>query len=118
MMKLYGYSKWSTVRKAKAWLENNNLEFEYIDLIKNPPSKDDLKKMYEISGYEIKRFFNSNGAKYKELNMKERINTDDENTLLELLSNDGMLIKRPLLFNGKNILLGFKENEWVDILSK
>ena len=59
MIKFYGYSKWSSVRKAKAWLEENNLEFENIEIVKNPPSKEELKEMYEISGYELKKFFNT-----------------------------------------------------------
>ena len=116
MIKFYGYSKWTTARKAKAWLEDNNLKFEFVDLIKNPPSKEDLKNMLEASGEDVDIVFNSRGTKYKELNLKETINIMSLDEKLDLLSSDGKLIKRPLLFDGKNILPGFKEDLYKDNL--
>ena len=116
MIKFYGYSKWSSVRKAKAWLEENNLKFENIEIVKNPPSKEELKEMYEVSGYEIKKFFNTSGVKYRELGLKDIVKTESNEKLLDILSSDGMLIKRPLVYDDKNILLGFKEEEWKNSL--
>ena len=104
MIKFYGYSKWSSVRKAKAWLEENNLEFENIEIVKNPPSKEELKEMYEVSGYELKKFFNTSGVKYR------------DEKLLDILSSDGMLIKRPIAYDGKNVVIGFKVDEWKEKL--
>ena len=112
MIKFYGYSKWSSVRKAKAWLEENNLKFENIEIVKNPPSKEELKEMYEVSGYEIKKFFNTSGVKYRELGLKDIVKTESNEKLLDILSSDGMLIKRPILIKGDKILIGFKEEEW------
>ena len=112
MIKFYGYSKWSSVRKAKAWLEENNLEFENIEIVKNPPSKEELKEMYEISGYELKKFFNTSGVKYRELGLKDIVKTESDEKLLDILSSDGMLIKRPLLISHKGIFAGFKEEMW------
>ncbi|WP_301950727.1 glutaredoxin domain-containing protein, partial [Clostridioides difficile] len=63
MIKLYGYTKCSTVKKAKNWLKENNLEFEDIDMVQNPPSKEELKSIYKTSGYDIKKFFNTSGMK-------------------------------------------------------
>ena len=116
MIKFYGYSKWSSVRKAKAWLEENNLEFENIEIVKNPPSKEELKEMYEISGYELKKFFNTSGVKYRELGLKEVLKTATEEEMLELLASDGKLIKRPLLVTENKVLIGFKENEYKENL--
>ena len=116
MIKFYGYSKWSSVRKAKAWLEENNLEFENIEIVKNPPSKEELKEMYEVSGYELKKFFNTSGVKYRELGLKEVLKTATEEEMLELLASDGKLIKRPLLVTENKVLIGFKENEYKENL--
>lgn len=118
MIKLYGYTKCSTVKKAKNWLKKNNLKFEDIDMVQNPPSKDELESIYNISGYDIKKFFNTSGMKYRELGLKDIVKTESDDKLLEILVSDGMLIKRPLLFDGKNVLLGFKEDVWKDSLLK
>ena len=116
MIKFYGYSKWSSVRKAKAWLEENNLKFENIEIVKNPPSKEELKEMYEVSGYEIKKFFNTSGVKYRELGLKDIVKTESNEKLLDILSSDGMLIKRPIAYDGKNVVIGFKVDEWKEKL--
>lgn len=116
MIKFYGYSKWSSVRKAKAWLKENNLEFEDIEIVKNPPSKEELEEMYNTSGYDIKKFFNSSGVRYRELGLKDIVKTESSDKLLDILSSDGMLIKRPIAYNGKNVVIGFKEEEWKEKL--
>ncbi len=116
MLKFYGYSRWSTVRKAKAWLNENNIDFEEIEIVKNPPSKEELETMYKISGYELKKFFNTSGVKYRELGLKDVVKTESDDKLLEILASDGMLIKRPIAFDGKNVLIGFKEEEWKEKL--
>ena len=112
MIKFYGYSKCSTVKKAKKWLNENNISFEEIEITENPPTKEELKKMYKVSGLELKKFFNTSGVKYRELGLKDIVKTESEDKLLEILSSDGMLIKRPLVYDDKNVLLGFKEEDW------
>ncbi len=116
MIRFYGYAKCSTVRKAKKWLNENNIQFEEIEITENPPSKEELERIYKLSGYEIKKFFNTSGVKYRELGLKDVIKTESEDNLLEILSSDGMLIKRPLVYDDKNVLLGFKEDEWKEKL--
>lgn len=116
MIKFYGYSKCSTVKKAKKWLNENNISFEEIEITENPPTKEELRKMYKVSGLELKKFFNTSGVKYRELGLKDIVKTESEDKLLEILSSDGMLIKRPLVYDDKNVLLGFKEEEWKNTL--
>lgn len=118
MIKFYGYSRWSTVRKAKAWLNENNIDFEEIEIVKNPPSKEELETMYKASGYELKKFFNTSGVKYRELGLKDVVKTESDDKLLEILASDGMLIKRPIAFDGENVLIGFKEDEYKEKLLK
>ena len=64
--------------------------------------------MYEVSGYEIKKFFNTSGVKYRELGLKDIVKTESNEKLLDILSSDGMLIKRPIAYDGKNVVIGFK----------
>ncbi|MBU5308146.1 arsenate reductase family protein [Clostridioides mangenotii] len=116
MIKLYGYTRCSTVKKAKNWLDENNIAYEDIDMVKVPPSREELEIIYKTSGLEIKKFFNTSGMKYRELGLKDVVKTESVEKLLDILVSDGMLIKRPMLFDGKNVLLGFKEDVWKDTL--
>ena len=106
------YPKCSTCQKAKKWLEENNIKYEDRHIIENNPTKEELKKWIKQSGYDIRKFFNTSGMKYKELNLKEKLldMTDDEK--LNVLSTDGMLVKRPLIITENLILVGFKKEEW------
>ena len=115
-MKFYGYKKCSTVKKAKKWLIENNINFEEIDLVDTPPTKEEIKRIYDISGQELKKFFNTSGVKYRELGLKEVLKTASEDEMLELLASDGKLIKRPLLVDNEKVLIGFKENEYKENL--
>ncbi len=110
------YSKCSTCKKAYEWLINNSIEFEIRSIVDEVPTYDELKSWIKISGLDIKRFFNTSGLKYKELNLKDKlVNMSDEDKI-KLLSSDGMLIKRPLFIKDDIVLVGFKENEWNDKL--
>ena len=111
------YPKCSTCKKAKKWLIDNNIEFQDRNIIDNTPTEKELKKWITESKKDIKKFFNTSGLKYKELNLKEKLPnmTDDEK--IKLLSSDGMLIKRPLLVTDNEILTGFREKEWSEVLN-
>lgn len=106
------YPKCSTCQKAKKWLEKNNINFEDRNIVENNPTKEELAKWIEKSGLEIKKFFNTSGLKYKELNLKEKLPNMTDEEKIELLATNGMLVKRPLLISEKAVLIGFKENEW------
>ncbi len=110
------YPKCSTCQKAKKWLEQNNIEFDDRHIVENNPTKDELRKWIKQSGYDIKKFFNTSGMKYKELNLKEKLPNMTDEEKIEVLSTDGMLVKRPLAITDKVILVGFKEKEWVSLL--
>lgn len=109
------YPKCSTCQKAKKWLENNNISFTERNIIEETPTFQELKEWIERSGKEVKRFFNTSGLKYKELNLKEKLNEMTLEEKIKLLASDGMLIKRPLLVTDKEIYTGFRENEWKNI---
>lgn len=111
-LKMYWYPKCGTCRKAKKWLEEHNIDFQEIHIAENPPSKDELKKLHEKSGLELKKFFNTSGQKYRQLGLKEKVKAMSEEDIYELLSSDGMLIKRPIVTDGEKVTVGFKEEEF------
>ena len=106
------YPKCSTCQKAKKWLDENKIEYEERHIIEQNPTEKELTKWIKQSGLEIKKFFNTSGMKYKELNLKEKLLNIKDEEKIHILSTDGMLVKRPLLITNKYILVGFKEKEW------
>lgn len=106
------YSKCSTCKKAKSWLEKNNIKFEERPIKENNPTEDELENWIEKSGYPLKKFFNTSGTIYKDLNLKEKLVNMSENEQIKLLATDGMLVKRPLFVGEDFVLVGFKEDEW------
>lgn len=106
------YPKCSTCRKAKKFLDENNLSYEDRHIVENNPSKEELKAWLKKSEMPIKKFFNTSGVVYRELGMKDKINILSEDELLELLASDGKLVKRPLVITDEKVLIGFKEEEW------
>ena len=106
------YPKCSTCKKAKKWLEGNNIEFIDRNIVEDTPTIQELEKWIKKSGQELKKWFNTSGLKYKELNLKDKLATMSDKEKIELLASDGMLIKRPLLITDKGIFIGFKEEIW------
>lgn len=108
----YWYPKCGTCRNAKKWLDAHHLSYEEVHIVEQPPSREQLQELYQKSGLELKRFFNTSGLKYRELGIKDKINTASEDELLDLLASDGMLVKRPILTDGERVTVGFKEEEF------
>lgn len=113
-IRFYWYPKCGTCRKAKNWLEDQNKDFDEIHIVENPPTKDELNSMYKNSGVELKKFFNTSGRKYRELGLKDKLASMTEEEMIELLSSDGMLVKRPIAVEGNKITIGFKEDQYVE----
>ncbi|MFB1051191.1 arsenate reductase family protein [Paraliobacillus sp. JSM ZJ581] len=105
----YAYPKCGTCQKAKKWLDKNNIAYEQIHIVENPPTKEELKKLIQLSGLPIKRFFNTSGKKYRELDLKNKLPEATDEEKLNWLASDGMLIKRPITTDGKQVTIGFKE---------
>lgn len=116
-MLLICYPKCSTCAKAQKWLDENHIEYSYRDIKLENPNKEELNEFYKKSGLPLKRFFNTSGLKYKELGLKDKLASMSEEKQLELLSTDGMLVKRPIVVTDDFVLVGFKEAEWESKLS-
>lgn len=110
------YPKCSTCKKAKKWLQENSIKAEERNIITETPTAQELEKWIQKSGQDIKKWFNTSGLKYKELKLKDKLETMSEKEKIELLASDGMLIKRPLLISDKIILIGFKEEQWKKLI--
>ena len=110
------YPKCSTCKKAKKWLESNNISFEQRDITKQNPNKEELEAWHKNSGLPLKRFFNTSGNVYKELGLKDKLTDMTEQEQYEILATNGMLVKRPVVVTDDTVLLGFKEEEWKKLL--
>ncbi|MDO4475741.1 MAG: arsenate reductase family protein [Lachnospiraceae bacterium] len=110
------YPKCTTCQKAGKWLEANGIEYTKRHIAEEKPTYDELKKWYEMSGLPLKKFFNTSGMLYKEMKLKDRLSEMSEEEQLQLLSTNGMLVKRPLIVTDELVLVGFKEADWKEKL--
>ena len=110
------YPKCSTCKKAKKFLDDNKESYIDRDIVKDRPTKEELRLWVKKSGKDIQKFFNTSGMKYRKLNLKDTLKKLDFEAKLDILASDGMLVKRPLLIMDKYVLIGFKKDEWDKIL--
>ena len=106
------YPKCTTCKKAKAWLDEAGIEYTDRNIKDENPTIDELREWYAKSGLPLKRFFNTSGMLYKQMSLKDKLPKMSEEEQLELLSTDGMLVKRPIIINDDTILVGFRQDEW------
>ena len=110
------YPKCTTCIKAKKFLKENNVEFIDRHIVEENPSKEELLKWIDMSGLEAKKFFNTSGKLYKEMNLKDKVKSITKEEAAELLSTNGMLVKRPILIKDDKVLVGFKEDLYREML--
>ena len=100
------YPACSTCQKAKKWLTENNIEYTNRLIVENNPTVEELKAWIPLSGLPVKKFFNTSGLVYKELNLKEKLTTMSEEEQIALLATNGKLVKRPLVVTDNFVLVG------------
>ena len=108
------YNKCSTCKKAKKFLDDNNIEYNDRSIKEEVPTSEELSKWIDKFDIPVKKLFNTSGIKYRELNLKDKLINMSDKEKIKILSSDGMLIKRPLLISEDKILIGFKEKEWYE----
>ena len=106
------YPKCSTCKKAKKWLDDQGVDYTARDIVQDNPTAGELRAWHAASGLPLKRFFNTSGMLYRSMNLKDKLPTMTDDEMFDLLSSDGMLVKRPLLVLDDAVLVGFRENEW------
>lgn len=111
-MLLLEYPSCSTCKKAKKWLEENGVAYEDRHIKEQNPTLEELKEWHRKSGQPLKKFFNTSGQLYRGMGLKDKLPSMSEEEQYQLLSTDGMLVKRPLVIGEDYVLIGFKEAEW------
>lgn len=111
------YPKCSTCQKAKKWLDGHNIKYTERHIVEENPTYDELKTWHEKSGLPLKKFFNTSGLLYKEMQLKDKMPSMSEEEQLKLLASNGMLVKRPIMIVEDKVLVGFKETEWEEKLN-
>ena len=110
------YPKCSTCRKARNWLDENNAQYTERHIVEDNPTFEELKEWHDKSGLPVKRFFNTSGMLYRDMQLKDKLPQMSEEEQLELLASNGMLVKRPIAVDGDTVLVGFKEADWEEKL--
>ena len=116
MTKVYCYSKCTTCKKALKWLEDNKIEHTVIDIKADHPDEDTLRALHKKSGLPLRRFFNTSGQLYREMELSRKLPDMSEDEMIGILASDGMLVKRPLLVTETAVIPGFKEDAWREAL--
>lgn len=116
MVKVYCYSKCSTCKKALKWMEDNRVIHTVIDIKDDHPDEKTLRELHKKSGLPLKRFFNTSGQLYREMELSKKLPDMSEDEMFKILASDGMLVKRPLLVTEKAVIPGFKEELWKEAL--
>jgi arsenate reductase len=113
-MKMYGYKKCGTCRKAMKWLDAKGVAYDFVDITEHPPKQAELKRAL-AAGYDIKDLFNKSGGQYRELNMKDKLPGLSQAEALKLLAGNGYLVKRPICLDGDRVTVGFKEDTFASV---
>lgn len=111
-LKVYAYPKCGTCRNAIKWLKEQGHTVNEVHIVEQPPSVEELKSLVKLSGLELKKWFNVSGNLYKEMALKDKLPEMKEEEQLQLLASHGMLIKRPVVTDGRRVTIGFKEDEY------
>lgn len=116
MKTLIGYKKCSTCKNVEKLLQEKNISYDYREIDKDLLSVDELKKIKDQAGVDIFKLFNTSGVRYRELNLKDKKNDMTEEEIFELLSTDGMLVKRPILLKDGKAYIGPQVKKYLESL--
>ncbi|MWV44159.1 Spx/MgsR family RNA polymerase-binding regulatory protein [Paenibacillus sp. HJL G12] len=114
-LEVYQYPKCGTCRSAVKWLQAHGHEVELHHIAEEPPTPEVLSELVKLSGLPLKKFFNTSGEVYKQLGLKDKLAGMDEKEQIELLSSNGMLIKRPIVTDGSKVTVGYKEDQYESV---
>lgn len=114
-MQFIEYPKCSTCIKARKYLEAKNVTFIDRHIHVDTPTADELKRWIPLSGLTVEQFFNTSGKVYRDNNYKKKLKIMSYDEKIKALSENGMLIKRPLLVSDTKVLVGFKESAYKEI---
>ena len=116
-LKVYAYEKCGTCKKALKWLDDQGIPYKTVPIREQPPSKAELRRMLKAQDGAIRKLFNTSSRDYKDLNLKERLPDMAADEALDLLHENGNLVKRPFVLGDGVALVGFKEAAWEEALA-
>lgn len=111
----YQYPQCGTCRNAMKSLKAKGLDVQSVHIFETPPSSSELKQLIERSGLEIKKWFNTSGEVYKEMQLKDKLPQMSDEEKIELLASNGRLIKRPVVTDGTKVTVGYKEEQYEEV---
>jgi len=110
-IQVYGIPNCGTCKKALKWLQENHIEYEFINTKENPPNAQQISAWVETFGSKPIR--NTSGGSYRALGEQKK--TWSEAQWIAAFTEDAMLLKRPLILkDGTPVLVGFRVTD--DIL--
>ena len=110
------YPPCSTCQKAKRWLDDHGIAYTPRHIKEEKPTVEELRQWIARSGLPARKFFNTSGMLYKQMNLKDKLKEMNEEEMIKLLASDGKLVKRPLLITEEKVLVGFKEETYKEII--
>ncbi len=110
------YERCTTCKRAVKFLKENNIEYTDRDIMNDNPTVEELTLWIKESGLPIKRFFNTSGIVYREMNLKDKLKDMSEAEMIELLASTGKLIRRPLMISDKGIFVGYHQEMYETLL--
>lgn len=113
-MKVMGIPNCGTYKKALKWFDDHKIHYDTVNFKEEKLKVEDIKNYHLLSGYELKKFFNTSGKLYRDLNLKEKQVKMTDEEIYSLLADNPMLIKRPLVVDGGYVRVGFKESEYIE----
>ncbi len=113
MIKIYGIPNCDTVKKARHWLEANGVEYDFHDYKKRGVPEKNLKAWVKQAGWET--ILNKRGTTWRKLDDELKHNIDNESATKIMLDNPS-IIKRPVLESNQLLLIGFKEDEYRQLI--
>ncbi len=115
MITFYGYDRCSTCRKAQQWLREHGIASTPVDITTNPPPKRVLEAILRSGRYQLGELFNRSGEAYRALGLSQRLKTLTQAQALELLADNGRLVKRPIITDGSRHTVGFDPRRLAEV---
>ncbi len=106
------YPKCSTCQMALKALESKNILVEKRNIKEENPTYEELKVWVSTYSIPLKKLFNTSGNVYKELHLKDTLESMTDEEKLKLLSTNGMLVKRPILIMPDKMIIGYDRKEY------
>ena len=110
LLRFYCFPTWRTCRRAKAWLSAEKVKYEYRDILKEPLSGGELAELAAGAGIKVADLVNPKSAGFKKLGLEPE--SIDDTRAAELISEYPKIMRRPLLYDGENVVVGFNEDQY------